>query len=304
MVMTRIGRRLNATWLACATAVAMLPPLLDVRAQSLTYVGSTLFSTGDYTFATRTSSLYIANGLSARLGRVRASVLVPLIAQDAGWVQYSGGGMLPTGGMPGHGSAGSNRTGSRAGSMGDGGMMSRDGGGMGSHLGIGDPLARADVELVREGEWSPAIRVVGAAKAPLAAASTGFGTGKWDFGSGFAASKAMGTVFLFADATYWRLGDMPDLPLRNTVAYGVSAGRFVGSQRVSVLGSVNGSSSVLRGVAGPVQAGLAIGYHWESGRVFTVSTAVGLTRSASDVTLGAGWQLPLWTAGHVIRGDP
>lgn len=301
--MTRIGRRLNTTWLACATAVAMLPPLLDVRAQSLTYVGSTLFSTGDYTFATRTSSLYIANGLSARLGRVRASVLVPLIAQDAGWVQYSGGGMLPTGGMPGRGSAGSNGMGARAGSMGDGGMMSRDGG-RGSHLGIGDPLARADVELVREGEWKPAIRLVGAAKAPLASVNTGFGTGEWDVGSGVAASKAVGGIFLFADATYWRLGDTPDLPLRNTVAYGVSAGRFVGSQRVSVLGSVNGYSSVLRGVTGPVQAGLAMGYHWESGRAFTVSTAFGLTRSASDVTLGAGWQLPLWTAGHVIRGDP
>ena len=131
--MPRLGNGLAATRFACAMTVALLPPLMGARAQSLTYVGSTLFSTGDYTFGTRTSSLYIANGLSARLGRVRASVLVPLIAQDAGWVQYSGGGMLPTGGMPGHGSAGSNGTGSRVGSMGDGGMMSRDGSGMGSH---------------------------------------------------------------------------------------------------------------------------------------------------------------------------
>ncbi len=302
--MTRIGCRLNATRLACATAVALLPPFMDVRAQSLTYVGSTLFSTGDYTFATRTSSLYIANGLSARLGRVRASVLVPLIAQDAGWVQYSGGGILPTGGMPGHGSGDSNGTGSRTGSMDDGRMMSRDGDGMSGHLGIGDPLARADVELVHEGEWSPAIRVVGAAKAPLAGTGTGYGTGRWDFGSGVSASKAVGGIFLFADATYWRLGDTPDLPLRNTVAYAASAGRFLGSLRLSILGSVNGYSSVLRGVAGPVQAGLTMGYHWASGRAFTVSTAFGLTPSAPDVTLGAGWQVPLWTAGHVIRGDP
>lgn len=282
------------TRLVCAVRIALplllaesstLAPL-SLGAQQWTYTGSIQVANGDYIFTERTSSLYFANGLALVSGRLRASVNLPIVAQSAGWVQYVGGGMVPSGGMHGD-SAGSQSRGMRN------GMMSPPSEASHGEMGIGDPIGRVELDVLRN-EWgAPMLRLVAATKAPVASVGSGFGTGAWDVGAGASLTRAIAGTFLFADVMYWSLGDAPGLELRDIVSYGAAIGRPVRGGRYSVIASVLGTTPIIAGVPAPLQAGTGVSYQTSSGRSLSISALLGLTRSAPDVALGLGWQVPL-----------
>ena len=275
--------RVTASFLAALGVFAFASDPLS--AQRLDYFGSVQFSSGDYVFAARTSSVYFANGVSFTGGRWRGSVTVPIVAQDAGWVQYSGGVVIPTGGMH---DGGASRSGDTRGGM----MSTRDNAAHGA-MGLGDPILRADFDLVQTGGGLSLLRITSAIKAPVASVETGFGTGAWDAGAGLSYSQLMGDMFLFGDATFWRLGDGPDYRLRDIVTYAVGVGRPLPGRRLAVLASMLGSTSFISGVPAPTQVGGGVSYRSASGRGLSVSSLVGLTRSAPDIAIAAGWQVPL-----------
>ena len=132
----------KAAWLArrIALAVAALAVAAATgRAQSLSYVGGLQYATGDFIFTQRTWSASLSNGLSWSAGRLRASASLPLVMQPAGWLQYSGAGMMvPTGGIPGSGGASRNDAGTRSGMH--GGTMPPSSGMAFSGIGFGDPI--------------------------------------------------------------------------------------------------------------------------------------------------------------------
>lgn len=261
-------------------------------AQSLAYVGGVQYATGDFIFTQRTWSAYLSNGLSWSDGRLRATASIPLVVQPAGWLQYSGAGMMvPTGGL-----AGTPGTGSVASGMGSdmhGGTMNPSSDMPFSHVGIGDPVARIDAGLLRGEADHPLLSFVGAVKAPLADVNRGFGTGQWDVGAGFSSAANVRGTSVFADAVYWKLGNPPGGGLRNAVAYTVSVGRSIAASHWSVLGALSGSSSLWTGLEAPVQAGLGLGYLLESGSSMFATAAAGLTRTAPTISTGLGWRVPL-----------
>jgi hypothetical protein len=121
----------------------------------------------------------------------------------------------------------------------------------------------------------------------------GFGTGAWDYAAGLSLSKALGRTFLFGDASYWVLGDLPDLDLDNTVGYGLGVGRLVADGRVGLLASLSGYTTIIPDVDPPVQAGLGLDYRFENGRSLSAGVGLGLTDAASDVSFSLGWRMPL-----------
>ncbi len=274
-----------------ALAVAVLAvAAVTTPAQSLSYVGGLQYATGDFIFTQRTWSAYFSNGLSWSAGRLRASASVPLVMQPAGWLQYSGAGMMvPTGGVAG--SAGGS-TSNNPGMM-NGGTMTPSSGMPFSRVGIGDPIGRIDVALLRADAEHPVVSLVGAAKAPLANVNRGFGTGEWDVGAGLSSAVKVANISVFAEAVYWRLGNPPGGSLRNAVAYALSIGRAFPRSRWSVLGTVSGASSLWTGLEAPVQAGMGIGYLLESGSSVFATAAAGLTRTAPAISTGLGWRVPL-----------
>ena len=280
-----------------AVAVVVAPPV--AHGQSLAYVGGLQYAAGDFIFTQRTWSAYLSNGLAGSVGPFRASVSLPIIMQSSGWVQYSGAGMMvPSGGMSSGTSSSGSSTNSGMGSMGsmNGGSMTPSSGMPFSHLGIGDPVGRVDVALVRTDANHPSLSLVGAVKAPVADVTHGFGTGEWDVGAGLSGAASVGGTSVLADAVYWKLGNPPGASLRNAVAYALSVGRALSGGHWSVLGTVSGSSSLWTGLAAPVQAGMGVGYLFESGNSVFVTTAVGLTRTAPALSTGLGWRVPLGTA--------
>lgn len=250
------------------------------------YSGSVQYATGDYIFTERTSSFYLFSGLSASFGRAIVDVSVPLIVQNTPWVSYSGGRMIASGGAE-HDSVG-------------GHMGGRHGGGISlpdtapfDQMGLGDPVASAGVELWRERGALPSVRVLGLVKAPLADVDRGFGTGEWDYGGGLSLAKTAGSLFLFADATYWALGDLPGLELKDGLSYGVAVGIPFGGARWSLLGSFSGSTTVVEGTDPPAQIGVGVSRYLDSGRSLSGSAAMGLSESSPDLSLSIGWRIPL-----------
>lgn len=268
-------------------AVLLAPGLTSAqRARQLTWTGSVQVASGDYSFGQRTTSVYVATGLTLDASRFSASLSVPYVAQSDAWVQSVGGGVVPSGGM--HGGAASG-----AGSSGMGMMGTPQSGSGHGVIGLGDPIARVALDLV-DSRGSPAtLRAVLATKVPLAGLASGFGTGQWDFGAGLAAAGVAKGTFLFADATYWALGDPATVNLRDIVSYGFGVGRSAGNGRVGVLGSLIGATSVAAGIPASLQAGGSVNYRTAGGRDILVSTLIGLSRSAPDISLGVGWRVPL-----------
>jgi hypothetical protein len=277
-----------------ALAVGVLAvTAVTTPAQSLSYVGGLQYATGDFIFTQRTWSAYLSNGLSWAGGRFRASASVPLVMQPAGWVQYSGAGMMvPTGGMAGS-AGGPTSNGSGTGSGMHGGTMTPASDMAFSGVGIGDPIGRIDVALSRADAKYPVVSLVGVAKAPLAAVNRGFGTGEWDLGAGLSSAVKVASISVFAEAVYWKLGNPPGASLRNAVAYALSIGRTFPRSRWSVLGTVSGASSLWTGLEAPVQAGMGIGYLLESGSSVFATAAAGLTHTAPAISTGLGWRVPL-----------
>lgn len=265
--------------------IALLTMLGSIApAQSVTYIGGTQYAAGGFGYAQRTWSAYLSNGLTWASDRMRVTATVPVIVQSTGMLQYSGAGMMVSRSSTGDSM---NTTSRMHGSSNGMGM------GMGlDHLGLGDPLLRIEAAILR----SPAagtLAIVGAAKAPLADASRGFGTGRWDAGAGLSGVARAGPVFLFGDAVYWNIGNPLGGSARDALAFTVSAGRPLRGGRWSALAVVSGATSLWSGLPAPIQAGVSVGRTAASERSWFLTTAVGLTASAPDASIGIGWRVPL-----------
>lgn len=281
-------RRTLITFTAAAALGA--PVARPASAQRLAYVGSVQYATGDFVFAQRTWSAYLSNGVSASAGRLRATASIPVVFQDAGLVQYSGGGMMvPSGGMGSDGTPTGSGMGTGGGMMGGSGSSDM----MSAHLGLGDPIGRLELELLPGANAQRSLSVVGAVKAPFAGVSSGFGTGKWDVGGGMSAAFAFGRTSILADAVYWKLGNPSGWSLQDAVAYAVSVGRVLEGGRWSVLASITGASPIWAGLSAPVQGGAGVGYLLPSGSSIIFSAAAGLTNTAPSIATSLGWRVPL-----------
>lgn len=289
------GRRRGG---ARAVVVAILP-LLGLAAapatgQEIAYTGSVQVANGDYIFTERTTSIYLLNGLEVSAGPVRLSGTLPVISQSTPWVTY---GSIP---VPSGGAQSGEVTRQIGKKGGTGGTHGRTvvtlpvpEEGLAYQAGIGDPLVRAEVELVSDHGTRPSVRLSASSKIPVADPDDGFGTGAWDYGAGVSLAKRFGRRSVFADVAYWRFGDLPDLTLNDGVTYGIAYGQVLATGRWSVLASLSGGTSILDGMDPPMQVGIGVNRLLQPGRSLSVSAGFGLTETAPDFSVSVGWRLGL-----------
>jgi hypothetical protein len=279
--------------------VAAILPVLGLAAapatgQEITYTGSIQVASGDYIFTERTTSIYVLNGLEMSAGPVRLSGMLPVISQSTPWVTY-GSIPVPSGGA--QGGEVTRQIGKKGGAGGTHGRtivtLPVPEEGLAYQVGIGDPLVRADVELVSDHGARPAVRFSASSKIPVADPDDGFGTGAWDYGAGLSLAKQFGRRSVFADVAYWRFGDLPELELKDGLAYGIAYGQVLATGRWSVLASFSGGTSILDGMDPPMQVGIGVNRLLQSGRSLSVSTGFGLTETAPDFSVSVGWRFGL-----------
>lgn len=279
----------------CLVIAAGLCVSIDPAAaeQSITYTGSLQVSNGDYIFADRTTSIYFVNGIEIAGGPVRVSGTVPIIGQSTPWVSY-GPAVVPAGGTLSAEVARQVGPGRR---NGPGGRtlvtLPLPTGGVAYSAGVGDPLVRADVELLTDDGSRPSLRLNASTKFPLADVDDGFGTGAWDHGVGVSLAKRLDRSSVFVDVGYWNFGDLPDLVLKEAVVYSLAYGRVLGAGRWSLLTSLSGWTAILDGVVPPVQVGVGLSRLITPSRSLSLSAGVGLTETAPDISISLGWRLEM-----------
>jgi hypothetical protein len=259
--------------------LATLATTLPAAGQGVYYSGSLQISSGQYDLSDRSNSLFFFNGLSASAGPLRLSASVGLVFRSSPIISYS------TVGTSGMGSGMSTESGTGTVTVADTSSY--------EELGFGDPLAHADLLLLKEGSVFPAVRITADVKPPLADVGRGFGTGEWDYAGGLSLAKALGTTLVFVDVSYWMLGDLPDVDLNDPVAYGVGIARAVAGGRFGILASLFGYTRILDAVDPPAQVSLGLSYLLRNGRSVMGSAALGLSESSPDVSISFGWTIRL-----------
>ena len=296
--------------LVVATSLGIAATTGPASGQRVQYTGSLQAATGEYIFTERTTSLALFNGLALDLGRMHVIATLPIVYQNSAAVTYIGGTPVPTGG-PGSEAVRRRQDGTRVpmglGGKGRGGTQSltraaaldtdaasdiiEEPGEF--QVNVGDPLLQLDVDVYRGVGLVTGFILTAVAKVPLADVESGIGTGVWDYGAGALVSFGAGRTFVFANATYWVVGDMPDLPLDNTLSYGASVGRWFGGGRWSMSGSVIGSTSAVETSAAPLAAGVGVSYLAEGGNGINAGVTFGLSESSPELATYVGWRLPI-----------
>lgn len=300
-------RGLTSVVAALAGAALAAP----AAAQELEYTGALQGATGDYLFTQRTTSLALLNGLAYTFGRLRVAATLPVVYQNSSAVTYIGGIPVPTGG-PDAGAVRQREPGRRV-PMGPGRRGSAGPGATpravvaaaeepaaltvtepGSyHVEIGDPVLQLGVELAGGFGLVRTFSIHTLVKVPVAGIESGVGTGEWDYGAGIALGLGEGRTFVLADASYWVVGDLPDLRLRNTLTYSVSVGRSLGVGRWSVLGSVTGATSIVDRADAPLAVGVGVGYAPERSYGLVGGVSAGLSETSPDLSSYLGWRFVL-----------
>jgi Putative MetA-pathway of phenol degradation len=279
------ARRVCRWTLAAVTAGAMIvaPAVLHAAGASVSYMGSIQVARGYYIFSQATTGLYVFNGLSLSSGRFTLTASVPLISQNTPYITYTSIGFLPSGGT--ESSSVSQRQGHETVVVPE--VVEY------KARGLGDPFITAGLTLVKDGGAMPSIQVTGQLKVPVADPDSGLGTGELDWAAGISLSKRMGRFFVFADAVYWTLGDLPDLDLQNAWAYGVSLGHSFRGGRYALLASYSAYSEVIAGVEPPSSLGLSLSIKVGGRSSLMLNSMFGLSESSPAVSFSLGWLIGL-----------
>jgi hypothetical protein len=157
---------------------------------------------------------------------------------------------------------------------------------------MADPIVGGSLTAFSGSEFVRSFDLEGWAKAPVASVASGAGTGAWDYGAGASLALGIGETMLFTSATYWVLGDMPDLALNDAVFYSVAVGRSVGSAW-SVLASASGSTRVTDAIDPAASVSVNLSRRMSGGSSLSMGLGMGVTESASTFTASVGWSTRL-----------
>jgi hypothetical protein len=290
---------------ALALAAACLPTV-GLQGQSVYYEGGVSVASGTYIFTQRTTSLTWYNGLALSAGPLTLRATVPLYLQNTSLVTGTGTGFLPTGGSSG----GVVSDSSRSRMMGHGGgqgmsaqvvaadaALRADGDPVdapatsvtGFETSAGDPTFYANLSLFRSKPTSFSVGF--GAKAPVTD-TTGLGSGEWDVGGSISLYRRIGSATLLGvDLSYWRLGDLPELDLRNPVTGAISVSHLLAKGWGGSI-SVTGSTSVIDAFENAYSAGVALTRMGSRGAL-GITASVGFTETTPDFAVGLNWRLAL-----------
>ncbi len=274
----------------------------QAAAQRPHYEGSLSATTGRYIFADRTTSVTLSNGLAWSAGPFTVRGSVPVWLQNTTLISATPAGSIPSGGGGRNSEAvrDSSLARRRRGADGAGGSPT---GSEVSALAVA-PVTTATADEFRVAVGDPVVNGIVRASGGAVSVSAGlgikipvtdtarFGTGRWDFGGSASVSvRADRRTVVALDASYWHLGDLPELDFRDPVAATASVVRLVGSTwGVALNGSA--ASSPIAGFPGPASLGGAVSRFTREG-IWTVTVSAGLAETSPDLGIGVSWRIRL-----------
>ena len=152
---------------------------------------------------------------------------------------------------------------------------------------------RAGYGIFSSPAFNHRIALFAAVKAPLADEETGFSTGEWDFGGGIAWLHQAARTRIRVEATYWRLGQPPDVSLEDPFTYQLQVGRFLTDGRTLIEASAFGRTETVAGDGGSHLIGLSAEHAVRPRTFLRASLSAGLSDTAPDVALVLGMRFGL-----------
>jgi outer membrane putative beta-barrel porin/alpha-amylase len=229
------------------------------------------YSIGDYGTGKDTTIVYVPFTLGVRpFDRFWLSLTVPFIYQDTQNVVLTGGGVASRKNQKGKAAQPATST---------------------TESGLGDVLLKASVVVVEERDLIPEITPYLKIKFPTADADRGLGTGEYDETLGVDIDKRLiGALFGYLTLAYTFIGDPPGTDFRNSFGWSVGAAYAV-VQPLSLFAFIEGSTSISRGQADPVE--LRGGAEFRATKWLRLTGAVtrGLTSGAADWGISAALSL-------------
>ena len=159
--------------------------------------------------------------------------------------------------------------------------------------GLGDPILRVGYDVFRSSTRAHLVSVYAVGKAPVADEETGFSTGEWDAGGGIAWRYSATKVRFLAEATYWRLGQPPEVILVNPVIYRLGIGHYFSQGKTLVEVSAFGRTETIADVGGSHLIGLTVERRLGHRKLFFATASVGLSEGAPDGVLVVGMRVGL-----------
>lgn len=253
-----------------------------MRSQEISYRGSIEYSREDYLSQSTMETVYFMNGVTVSIDRLTIAFDIPVIYQS-----------IPSGISSSSIMVSSVRT-IRYSGQGGGHMhdqvpdtLRR------TETGIGDPTLGVRLGILGgdDSEGKTMVDLSVEVKAPLADTAAGLGTGEWDFGGGISVSSLIGNTMLFADLSYWVLGEPPGYTLINPWSLGLGIGYKIPETDLSLILSAFGSTPIVEETSSLFGVGAGATYSFS--RTFSIngSTTVGLTDPALDFTGSIGWRV-------------
>lgn len=277
-------------WYPCALvgAVVAAAPL---SAQSLYYEGGASVASGRYIFTERTTGWTVYNGLAFGAGPVTLRTTLPVYLQNTTLVTSSGTGPVPSGGASSGAVADSSASRQQRGRgmRSDGSVEVPASAVTDFEAAVGDPTVGLTLTVLDRGGLFVSAGAV--AKIPLTD-TTDFGSGEWDVGGSISLSRSFGlSTLLSVDVAYWRLGDLPDLELRDPLLVSASAAYLALSGWGGSVG-FSGAQSVIAGFDDAYAVHLGVNRVRPSA-VLGVTASIGLSETAPDFALGVNWRVRL-----------
>lgn len=265
-----------------ALSSLLLGPPATAGATEAVYGVTTEVASGTYGLSERTETVLVEPFLGVAGARWRLTVWVPVSYRTAPFVTYSNQMLMPTGEQTWHG-----------------GGHGTHNGWEGDHrvpppstiefqrVGFSDPLLRFDWSPRTPG-WAAGFGAFLAIKPPLANESQGFGTGAWDAGAGIVIAQRLGSIAIWGEIGYWRLGDTTRLELEDTASAFLRFQLPLSWKLLDVAATVRASTPSVASFGAPVELGVALSRPGRPGGP-TLGVRVGVTRSAPAFVASLAW---------------
>jgi hypothetical protein len=242
-----------------AALLALLPA--TVAAQGLYVEGGLSLARGDYVYTQQTNGGGASAGIAWSSRRLTARVSLPFFVHDTRLLTRSGEEPLDASAPSASAYEGA----------------------------VSDPVVQVSGQLFESDRSGFGLSA--AAKIPMVEAGH-FGTGEWDVGAAASVSRLVGSASMLGfDVGYWHLGDMPDLPLQDTVTGTITLGRGFG-RAWTASASLSGGRAAVAGYDDPWWTSLLVGRSFARG-IWGVTASLGLTDGAPDFAVGLVWRAQL-----------
>src|SRR5690606_8968765 len=159
---------------------------------------------------------------------------------------------------------------------------------MNSQISLGDLYLYSSYQLFNEVSNPIDLYFTPGIKFPTASASSGIGTGKFDYSISASMRRSIESFVLLAEAGFIKFGDPDGINYKDPFTYGIGLGKFISENGNSVLLYFLSYTNILDNYESPRQLSLGLNFKLNPETTLSFISSKGLSNYSPDFSLSAG----------------